>query len=227
MKFYGGSAAQSSLIPFLDIALGVSHESSKSQEFLLAMREYMPKSHREFLGYVKQVACIRQFIIDGMKHNGIEIGKDPTLLTALNGEIPTLENFAVPPAAAPLSANKLIWISLRDSYDRCIEYLKTFRNTHITLVTEYIMSQQKKLLPDRKKSGIERSAGGKGTGGTDLMSFLKPIRDNCGESLLSAPLPKSEEQLTEQVPYVKDNADLGDIDVYGTWGPLERERYGW
>lgn len=29
--------------------------------------------------------------------------------------------------------------------------------------------------------GLEDSAGGKGTGGTELMSFLKPIRDNCGE----------------------------------------------
>ena len=29
---------------------------------------------------------------------------------------------------------------------------------------------------------IEKNAGGKGTGGTDLMHFLKPIRDNCNNT---------------------------------------------
>ena len=40
-QFFGGSAAQSPLFPFLDIGLGVAHNSHKSQQFLLAMRDYM------------------------------------------------------------------------------------------------------------------------------------------------------------------------------------------
>lgn len=52
-QFYGGSAAQSSLLPFLDISLGVSHENSKSKDFLMAMRDYMTRPHREFLLYVE------------------------------------------------------------------------------------------------------------------------------------------------------------------------------
>ena len=48
----------------------------------------------------------------------------------------------------------------------------------MSIVAEYIIAQQKKGV---NKENLEGSAGGKGTGGTDLMSFLKPIRDNCGE----------------------------------------------
>ena len=70
-QYYGGSAAQSSLLPFLDIALGVSHQSIKSQDFLRSMREYMPKSHREFLGYLEKVACVREFVVESLKNHGM------------------------------------------------------------------------------------------------------------------------------------------------------------
>jgi Indoleamine 2,3-dioxygenase len=36
-------------------------------------------------------------------------------------------------------------------------------------------------ITNASQEKLEGSAGGKGTGGTDLMKFLKPIRDNCGE----------------------------------------------
>lgn len=48
----GGSAAQSTLIQVYDKLLGVEHndtEDIKTKEFLLDMRRYMPKAHREFL----------------------------------------------------------------------------------------------------------------------------------------------------------------------------------
>ena len=51
--------------------LGVSHESTKSLEFLLAMREYMPRQHREFLEYLETIACVRQFIVDSLMSHGI------------------------------------------------------------------------------------------------------------------------------------------------------------
>ena len=63
-QYYGGSAAQSALIPMLDIGLGISHDSIKSQEFLEAMRLYMTKPHRKFLEYLESVACIRKFVVE-------------------------------------------------------------------------------------------------------------------------------------------------------------------
>ena len=53
MQFYGGSAAQSALIPFLDISLGISHETTRSKDFLLAMRDYMIVPHRNFLTHLE------------------------------------------------------------------------------------------------------------------------------------------------------------------------------
>ena len=127
-----------------------------------------------------------------------------------------------------------MWLELRDAYDRCIEFLRLFRSTHIVLVTEYIMSQQKKggVAAGQKRGALEGSAGGKGTGGTDLMSFLKPIRDRVADTLLSAPARpdpagSSSPAPAEETGHIKDNADLGDIDLFSPGGVLERERYGW
>ena len=68
--YYGGSAAQSPLLPFLDISSELSHENSRSQGFLLAMREYMLKPHREFLEYQGSVANIREFIASVLSESG-------------------------------------------------------------------------------------------------------------------------------------------------------------
>ena len=184
-KYYGGSAAQSSLLPFLDIALGISHDSIKSKDFLLAMRDYMIKSHKEFLEYIETIACIRPFVLENIKD-------DAKLQKVLKDE-------------------------LRIEYDNCVSNLQSFRTGHISLVAEYILAQQKR--GDSKN--LEGSAGGKGTGGTDLMNFLKPIRDVCGNNLIE-PLPskgvetetdnKVETKTIEPIigskdnkPYLKDN----------------------
>ena len=62
-QFYGGSAAQSSVIPMLDIALGITHDSAKSTEFLHAMRNYMMPKHRDFLSYLERIANLRDFVL--------------------------------------------------------------------------------------------------------------------------------------------------------------------
>lgn len=151
-QFYGGSAAQSALIPFLDIGLGISHDSTRSKDFLLAMRDYMVRPHREFLSYFETVACIRPFVIEILEEKLNSLSK------------------------TNVDSVKKVWLDLRVAYDACVEAVKDFRSGHMTLVADYIMAQQIKSSHNKK---LEGSAGGKGTGGTDLMNFLKPIRDNC------------------------------------------------
>lgn len=330
-QFYGGSAAQSSLIPFLDITLGLSHSHTKSQEFLLKMRDYMPRLHRQFLEYLNTVSCIRAFVLELMPadhsigpegkvqgpasttnitatddsnksemasapkadiptpaptptpaaassdsetgatvddgtedaitpiannsgHSNLRRSRNPArssistirasmgidpaktknqkeinaiaALTRENSEqqgellfspsqldLAQLEARYSPPATKTmidktpspavgtsvdddhskaldhatkkLHAKRLVeenvWLELRDTYNDCVSNLQRFRSGHINLVAEYIIAQQKKGVA---KNSLEGSAGGKGTGGTDLMKFLKPIRDNCESSLI-------------------------------------------
>ena len=64
----------------------------------------------------------------------------------------------------------------------------------MTIVADYIMAQQKR--PTDKKT-LGDAAGGKGTGGTELMTFLKPLRDNCQNSVLAKPDPAACEDVKE------------------------------
>jgi hypothetical protein len=111
--------------------------------------------------------------------------------------------------------NEAVWLELRDSYDACVRALQAFRSGHISIVGDYIIAQQTKGV---NKDKLEGSAGGKGTGGTDLMQFLKPIRDNCRESLLKSPVmsPPPVPDATPPRPYEKDNGCSEDIDLYRT-----------
>ena len=181
--FYGGSAAQSSLIPMLDISLGITHDSKKSKDFLEAMRDYMCPKHREFLKYLTEICEIRQFVL----------------------------------LCVELKADH--YEELRDVYDLCVTNLEEFRSAHLNLVAEYIMSQQAKDAAE--KGGIQKHAGGKGTGGTDLMGFLKPIRDDCRKSVLEAvqlrtsiAMPAYSDPSEDNKVYLKDCGDPEDIDLY-------------
>ena len=66
---------------------------------------------------------------------------------------------------------------LTSKYNCCINEITNFRNAHIAIVKQYILAPQRAF---RKAKGISiaDSAGGKGTGGTGIMSFLKPLRNN-------------------------------------------------
>ncbi|KAI1004779.1 hypothetical protein K3495_g3436 [Podosphaera aphanis] len=182
-QYSGGSNAQSSLIQFFDIALGIEHLPTRvrcrdvssmidptknmppSQNFILNMREYMPGQHRRFLEDVSQVANIREYV---NAHQDI-------------GEL-TL------------------------AYDACLKMISDFRSTHIQIVSRYIILKSRdagsqQLLKDSSTQGSKldiasSSAQGrgemvekkslKGTGGTTLIPFLKQARDETGESAVNA-----------------------------------------
>lgn len=162
--YSGGSNAQSSLIQFLDILLGVVHyptgerpisgtasdtsKPSTSSNFMNEMREYMPRQHREFLLWLQETSHIRDYV---------------------------LENEDVP--------------GLILSYDACLSMLKLFRDKHIRIVTRYVIIPAKKAntlgVTAKSRSGLAKSkAEGveeKGTGGTSLLPFLKQCRDETGD----------------------------------------------
>lgn len=51
--FRGETGAQSSIIPSLDVALGVKHAKTDLTDYVTDMRNYMPKKHREFIEAVE------------------------------------------------------------------------------------------------------------------------------------------------------------------------------
>jgi len=193
VQFSGGSNAQSSIIQFFDIILGVEHrptgvrpgqsasdsESSNTSDgprnnFIHDMRTYMPGKHRRFLQHVEQIANLRIFVNDN----------------AGNGD-------------------------LRIAYDACLAMLRHFRDVHIQMVSRYIIlksregrsTQPRDAMPTSKRvnlanvretsSSTSPPAPGvttensrlrklRGTGGTALIPFLKQARDETGEPAIDS-----------------------------------------
>lgn len=181
-QYSGGSNAQSSIIQFFDIILGIEHRptgekkdpSSESEpegrapppkhNFLLEMRKYMPGPHRRFLEDVTLVANIRDYV---EAHTNI---KNLTL-----------------------------------AYDACLAMLRAFRDKHINIVSRYIiiksresrsLSRSKSPVETRHKLDLATSSRQdksetsnkrlKGTGGTALIPFLKQARDETGEPAIDS-----------------------------------------
>lgn len=170
-NYAGGSNAQSSLIQFLDILLGVHHyatgerpvpqsgsatataratapapTASGSSSFMDDMRNYMPGKHRDFLSQLDKTSNIKQYV-DSHKES------EPELVL---------------------------------SYDACLAMLKSFRDKHIQIVTRYIILQAKQKnkmgSSGTMRSGLaKKGIAEKGTGGTSLLPFLKQCRDETGD----------------------------------------------
>ncbi|KAJ9156605.1 Indoleamine 2,3-dioxygenase [Pleurostoma richardsiae] len=191
-QYSGGSNAQSSIIQFFDIVLGVDHRPTGEKKrpgdasdsdrggrgpapkhnFIAEMRRYMPGLHARFLNDVSAVANIRDFV----EANGGDS-------------------------------------SLRLAYDACLSMLSVLRDKHINIVTRYIVvpsrevrARSRSRSPEATRrrvnlATVSRRPGGprgialdtsapakdaagkdlKGTGGTALISFLKQARDETGE----------------------------------------------
>ncbi|KAK1752295.1 Indoleamine 2,3-dioxygenase [Echria macrotheca] len=187
-QYAGGSNAQSSLIQFFDIILGIEHrptgekrDSAESERagrapapkhnFIMEMRRYMPGPHARFLGDVQAVANIRDFVEARRSNRTLSL-----------------------------------------AYDACLSMLSNLRDKHIAIVTRYIVLPSREVrarsrsrspeatrrrvnlaTASRQPQGIAydaRSAAQqdsakqsnlKGTGGTALISFLKQARDETGE----------------------------------------------
>lgn len=155
-QYSGGSNAQSSLIQFFDVILGVSHHSTvgtapSKNGFLSEMRNYMPGPHRAFLSHLEQSPSIREY--------------------AQNCPIP----------------------EVGEAYNFAVKELERFRDVHIQIVTRYIIRPSRAQQPPAVNGGINiavassRSGdtkGLKGTGGTDLMPFLRQARDETRDTAL-------------------------------------------
>ncbi|KAI8952150.1 Indoleamine 2,3-dioxygenase [Xylaria longipes] len=173
----GGSNGQSSLIQFFDLVLGIDHAPNNEHRpqngnvapakttpgdlsFYEEVRLYMPGPHRKFLESVSRMDKVQDFV-----HSA---------------------------SASPAHQR------LQQSYQDATKAFGDFRQAHINMVTRYI------IVPSRKPSPFSSSAVNlstaslvsskepkkelTGTGGTDLIPFLRSARDDTyGAGLTVAP----------------------------------------
>lgn len=163
-QYRGGSNAQSSLIQFFDAILGVVHRSTGEQvgknmqdeiPFHKEMRRYMPGPHRRFLDKVTELTNIHDFSLAETTH--------------------------------PLQE------TLREAYQAAIQALSDFRGTHMQIVARYIIIPSRQAsVPGRLNLAVASSSSKgqddtksfTGTGGTDLVPFLKQTRDETDNAAL-------------------------------------------
>ncbi|KAG6873477.1 hypothetical protein C0995_015180 [Termitomyces sp. Mi166 len=82
---------------------------------------------------------------------------------------------------------------LRDTYNTAVLALKEFRDAHMIIVAQYIIGPSRRpapsisvatVRPDIKKDYGEVEMPLKGTGGTELVNFLKGVRDRTAGAIL-------------------------------------------
>ncbi|KAI9649757.1 hypothetical protein NHQ30_002338 [Ciborinia camelliae] len=169
-QYSGGSNAQSSLIQFWDAVLGVKHVPTRpmgkpqtevvppkkegGHGFLDEMRNYMPGPHRAFLNYISDVSPIHTYVDDSVCSSDVS-----------------------------------------KAYNHAVKTLAGFRDIHIQIVTRYIINPSKKAMAqgtEKENAGLNLAVattkkGGKdvrGTGGTQLIPFLKQSRDETREMVV-------------------------------------------
>ncbi|XP_059942071.1 indoleamine 2,3-dioxygenase 1 [Mesoplodon densirostris] len=74
--------------------------------------------------------------------------------------------------------------TLQDIYNECVQAMVSLRNYHLQIVAKYIVIPESQLSKRKQTSEEPSEPKSKGTGGTDIMDFLKTIRRTTENSLL-------------------------------------------
>ena len=143
--------------------------ASPDATFLQRMQQYMPRHHRAFLQYLGTVEKpVRRLVI---KYAATSFPSQPAC------------SFKGSPAMQDANEEGKSEAPLKRAYNDAVDALKRFRNAHIRIATLYIVTQSKRQrttstevlsTPNRTRPKSKAI----GTGGTQLVPFLKGARDN-------------------------------------------------
>ncbi|SCV72380.1 BQ2448_3917 [Microbotryum intermedium] len=206
LEYGGPSAGQSSLVHAVDLFLGIDHSPRRTSStitdpassgqsmdpsaplpppnaqakglsddtFMMRMSTYMPGHHRAFLAHLASL------------HHTSEAGE-----ASIAEKLPSVRDLVIRHPQ-----------QLQESYDRAVLSMKKFRDEHMKLATVYIVTQakrepgrqtvfwqeweDKRIEKERlrQEEARDKRVVLKGTGGTDLVVFLKMCRKRTKEALL-------------------------------------------
>ncbi|EFY88412.1 indoleamine 2,3-dioxygenase pyrrole 2,3-dioxygenase [Metarhizium acridum CQMa 102] len=153
-QYRGGSNGQSSLIQFFDVVLGVEHHTHG--------KPGQKSFHTEVREYMP--GPHRRFLVHVARMGSIR------------------ELALVEPATAEQRR-------LREAYTAATDALSEFRNKHIKIVTRYIILPSRQPWTGGSRTNLASSSSSRkgeqglmGTGGTQLIPFLKTSRDETSEA---------------------------------------------
>lgn len=195
--YAGGSNAQSALIQAIDIVLGIDHRPTGEKKDAGGEGVPPPKKHE----FIKEMRSYMP-------------GPHRRFLEDLS-RISNLRDFV---SSYPESR---VGDELREAYDACLVGLRRFREIHIQIVSRYI------VVPSRKTTVKKANPGGEtGTGGTQLLPFLKQVREETMEGvaaeytrglIASGLFPRERAKRTREV------AEKGQTQMVGLAGVWETE----
>ncbi|OAL69247.1 hypothetical protein A7D00_6709 [Trichophyton violaceum] len=244
--YRGGSNAQSSLIQFFDIVLGVEHRptgesrpkssssplptSSSSDEsgegrkrwhnFLMEMRAYMPGPHRKFLEHVSSVSNIQNYV---QAHQS-----NTELITAFNTAVAMVKAIRTTHITM---VSRYIVVKSREERNTKVPTSPPATSTGLNRPESQPLSTPGGMLMSNRPSKGEMKAPLRGTGGTALIPFLKQARDETGEAAIGPWAKKLLDKAGVQAPKVASLPKLDEhadgqkqiVGLAGTWSMDEGE----
>lgn len=156
-QYSGASNGQSALVQFLDVALGVRHgpQSSSADNYL------MVPTTRFLAGNKKDQLTKPQDMRRYMRPEHAAL----------------LESMAAHNHLRPYATSAATDPAVRRAYEEAVAALILFRDAHIRIVTRYVLAPARRGKTSGSGSAAESLDELKGTGGTNLMQFLKQARE--------------------------------------------------
>ncbi|KIJ52348.1 hypothetical protein M422DRAFT_25967 [Sphaerobolus stellatus SS14] len=167
----GPSAGQSSIIHVLDVFLGVDQFSHVHTG--RADAPGTKKSAQTGEPAQKETPFLERMKAYMPRHHR-------AFLNHLKASQRPLRNIVEAEPSTASEEEREVRKELRTSYNESVTALKKFRDAHIKIATLYIINQARKSQPLLG----EDPPVAKGTGGTDLVPFLKGVRDKTASAVL-------------------------------------------
>ncbi|KAJ8328447.1 tryptophan 2,3- dioxygenase, variant 2 [Batrachochytrium dendrobatidis] len=170
-KYAGASAGQSPLIHTLDVGLDIHHVpmhgtlNESNPSFSTDSKSSLPARFPSKPHYVNPMLEMRESLSQDHQNFLRALGNGPSIrahIASLSGD----DNTAVV------------------QFNRAVDNIKQFRDAHISLTAMYIVLQAKKAAAAAGESSSRVCVG---TGGTDLVPFLKQTRDETVNALILLP----------------------------------------